>query len=546
MIEDKIKLLISKTALIKPETSNNYHVIDNWWSWIFDFRKAFLNPEILDIFSKYFWDKYWELYPFQVWWIESWAIPFVTWIAIEWLRRWKPINAFYIRKTRKEKWLWNMIEWNLWDEKIIIVDDVLNWWQSIYTIIKALYSINRNIFKAFVFVNFCNSNWQNIIRENNISLDYLFTLSDFWLQDYVDWWFWNDPIIYPKFKQIFRLNNENLFLDNPKSNPILFQNKLFLWWEWGDFFCINKDSWDIIWRRDLPKTFWHKNILSSPIIVDDNIIFWNYDGNLYFLDINSGDTKHIFETWADFIWSSPDYDYKNNILFIWLEHAWVNNKWSLIAFDCKNKKVLWENNFNDFVHCSPSFLESKNLVVCWWNDWKLICVNSNDWNIIFQLKFSSPIKGSFVFSECSEYVFFWTHDSCFYKVRLSDWEIISKVNTGNIIYTKPLLIDKEIFFWSLDKSFYHLNQENLKIKQAIKTFWKIFGEPILINSNIICFSSNSWYIYFYDYKTKKIVYKIFHWEKINNKLIYEKEQGFLFVVDHVGWVYKYNIKLIVN
>lgn len=533
-----IQDLITKHVLIKIQPSPHYYqFIDNNGSWIFDFRKWFLNPEVLDIFCVYFWEKYEKEYPFQVGGIESGAIPFITGIILEWLKRWKKVNGFYVRKTRKEKGLGNMIEWNLTEEKIIIVDDVLNGWQSIFTVYKALASINKNIFTSFVFVHFWNPAGQAVVKENFIHLDYLFTLSDFWLSDYTQWGFANQPIIYPKFKKLFELLHQNLFLDTPKSNPILLWNQIFLTGEWWDFFSVNKDTGDIIWKAIIPKTYGHKNILSSPIVIWNEIIFGNYDGNIYFLDIHSGKTNFIIETRADFIGSSPCFHKEKNILFIGCEHACATFKGSLIAINLKDKKILWEKNFIDFVHASPVVSLLKDIVVCGSNDGKIIWVELTG-NIVFEHQFKAPIKGWFILSEDDKYVFFWTHDFQFYKISLESWEIDSTFVTENIIYSTPFIHDKNIFFWGLDKSFYHL-ETNCNLIKKIKTNGKIFGPPILIENHWVVFSSNDGFIYLYNYVTKKIVSSIFHGEKINNKLIFEN--GFLYVLDHVWWLYKYNI-----
>lgn len=533
-----IQDLIIKHVLIKTQPSPEYYqVIDNNGSWIFDFRKGFLNPEVLDVFSKYFWDTYEKEYPFQVGGIESGAIPFITGIILEWLKRWKKVNGFYVRKTRKEKGLGNMIEWNLTEEKIIIVDDVLNGWQSIFTVYKALASINKNIFKSFVFVNFWNPIGQSVIKENFINFNYLFTLSDFWLSDYTQWGFANQPIIYPKFKKLFELPCQNLFLDTPKSNPILLWNQIFLTGEWWDFFSVNKDTGDIIWKTLLPKTFGHKNILSSPLRIENEIVFGNYDGNIYFLDIQSWKINFVLETMADFIGSSPCYHSGKNILFIGCEHACATSKWSLIAFDIKLKQILWEKSFADFVHASPAVSVSRNIVICGGNDGKIIWVDVMG-NIFFEHQLKAPIKWSFVFSVDEKYVFFWTHDFHFYKINLENWEIDFSFPTENIIYTTPLTREENIFFWSTDKKFYHLLSNGEMIKK-IKTNGKIFGQPIAIENNWVIFSSNDGFIYFYDFVMKKIVWSIFHGEKINNKLIFEN--GYLYVLDHVWGLYKYNI-----
>lgn len=551
--KEKIYNLIKKNILLKFEKNENYYRnINNDWNWIFDFRKGFLNAHILEKFSSFFWDNYEKYYPFQIGWIESWAIPFVSWILLEWKKRWYNINAFYIRKKRKEKWLWNFIEWNIGKEKIFIVDDLFNSGQSMLSIVKALNGFWQNIFKIFVFINFSNPNWKFVIKKFNLDIDYLFTLSDFDIPDITTWGFKDYPIIYPSLKKIFYTLNQNFFLNVPKSNPLFLENVLVFWGEWWNLFCINKDTWDLIWEKDIPKTKWHKNILSSPIIINNEVVFGSYDGNIYFIDLLSWKQKKCIETRADFIWSSPCYDEKNEILFIGLEHASVVNVWSLLAFDCRNEKTLWEFDFDDFVHCSPACLPEKQIVICWWNDGKVVWLNSKSGGVLFELNFSSPLKWGFSFSECWKYAFFGTHDYCFYKLDIDSWKIIFKVKTENIIYTKPLIVWEEVFFGGLDKKFYHIDWKNKKynynidsnplIVNKIRTWGKIFWEPILIENQYIVFSSNDGFIYFYNLLLKKVEYIIFHGEKINNKMIYEEKYNFLYVYDYVWGVYKYNLK----
>jgi hypothetical protein len=365
-------------------------------------------------------------------------------------------------------------------------------------------------------------------------MEYIFTLWDFWL---VDTWrksISDNPLIFPKLKKLFELNNQNLFLDVPKSSPILEKNNIYLWWEGWIFYSICNQTWNINWVVDICQTRWHKNILSSPIIVEDDIIFWAYDGNLYFLNKYNWKINYVFEK-ADFIWSNPCYDKKNNFVYVWLEYSWSQNKWSLIAIDYNNKKVVWEHYFNDYVHCSPAV--HNWVVFCWWNDWKVIIVDWKTWTIIYEIEINEPVKWSFSFDKSWEKCFFWCHDNNFYCLDIKLGEFIWKIETDNIIYTKALIINNDIFFWSLDKFFYHVNIK-WKLIKKIATSWKIFWEPIIYNKYVL-FASNDGYIYIYDIKQKIIKFCIYHWEKINNKMIIEDD--ILYVFDFVWWVYKYFI-----
>lgn len=535
MDKNEIKKIIKENILInKINNNDNYYFIDNNWTWIFDFRRWILQSDILEKFSCFFRDLYEKEFPFQIWWIEAWAIPLISWIILEWQKRWKKTNWFFVRKERKEKWLWNTIEWNLDENKIIIVDDILNSWESLIRVKKWLDNIKRNIYKVFLFVNFWTERWKYTIHELKLNIEYLFNLWDFWLEDTWTKWFSKYPIIFPKLKKLYHEQNQNLFLNSPKSSPIFYDWKIYTWFESWYFYSLCANTWNIIWSFNVCQKLWHKNILSSPILVKNNIIFWAYNWNLYFINIDNWDINYIFEK-ADFIWSSPCYDEKNNLLYVWLEYSWNQNKWSLIAIDFDTKKIIWEHYFDDFVHASP---ETKNwLVICWWNDWKIIIVEWKSWTIIYEIEINSPVKWWFTFDEKAEKCYFWTHDNFFYCLNIISWNFEWKFKTDDIIYTKALIIKNNIFFWSLDKSFYHLNIKWKKQNQII-TSWKIFWEAINYN-NFIIFSSQDWYIYFYNLKSKSIIYCIYHWEKINNKMVLN--DNILYVIDFNWWVYKYFI-----
>jgi len=540
----EIKEIIDKNVLVFKKENNNFFLTKKDSNWIFDFRRAFLQAELLQKFSSFFWDKYEKYYPFQVWWLELWAIPFVSWIIFEWIKRGKNINWFFVRKDRKESWLWNVIEWKLNQEKIIIVDDLFNSWKSISKVFFSIKNLEKDVFKIFVFVNFWNILWKNFLIENNLKLDYEFTLSDFWLD-----FFWNSkkiqkenymaPMIFPKFQKIFSLTNSNKFLQVPKSSPIKDWKNIYLAWEWANFISICSDTWNVNWKFIVDSVKWHKNILSSPIIFWDNIIFWAYDWNLYCLDKNTWEKKWIY--WeSDWIWASPIISQKYWMVYVWLEFWWLKNKWWLVWVDLKSWEKKWLFLFDDFVHCSPWYSEKLWFVVCWSNDWKLICVLWKNWKENFSKQFEEPIKWWFDFSSDWKKVFFWCFDKYFYCLDLLSWDIDWKFLTWNIIYSKPLIIDKNIFFGSTDKFFYHLDCDWNLIKK-VRTFWKIFWEPTFIKDWIIAFGSNDGYIYFYDYVNKITIFVVEHWEKISTKVIFDNNLWHLYVEDFMNEIYKYYV-----
>lgn len=67
----------------KDEEAETGFFTANDSGWIFDFRKAFLQPQYLDIFARFFWDEMGHLYPFQVGGLEMGVIPFISAIGLE-------------------------------------------------------------------------------------------------------------------------------------------------------------------------------------------------------------------------------------------------------------------------------------------------------------------------------------------------------------------------------------------------------------------------------------------------------------------------------
>ncbi len=540
-----IKKIIEQNALLIKTEKNDFFFTSNDSNWAFDFRKIFMQWKFLQELSSFFWDKYENQYPFQVWWLELGAIPFITGIVMEWQRRWKNINSFFVRKERKKTGLWNQIEGQLWEEKIIIVDDLFNSGKSITRVYNSLWEKASNIFKVFTFVNFWNQRWREFLEEYKLLLDYEFTLSDFWLDVFghtlqIERERYKNPIIFPHYQIIYSWKNSNQFLEVPKSSPIKQEKNIYIWWEWGDLISLCSDTGNINWKFSVDTVLGHKNILSSPIIIQNQLIFWAYDGNLYSLDIKTWEEKWKM-IYSDWIGSSPIYSKKYNQIYIGLELGGLHNKWSLAGVDFQSWEKKWEVFFDDYVHCSPWYSETLWLVLCWGNDGKLICVKGDTGKIIFQRKFHSPIKWGFAFSKDWKIVYFWCFDNTLYALSLLTWEIVWDYKTNNAIYAKPVMLKSNIFIGSLDKYMYHLDS-NWKLINKIKTFWKIFSEITYIENNIIAFGSNDSYIYFYDFIQQRVLFTIEHKERISTKLIYDSKYKHLYVYDFLNILYKYDVR----
>ncbi len=526
------EIIANEVLREKDENDTSYMLTSNNSNWIFDFRNAFLKPQYLDIFAKFFWQEMGSLYPFQVWGLEMGVIPLLSAITLEWLKRWTPVNAFIVRKERKETGLWNKIEWEVSDVPIILIDDLFNSGNSFLKIVASLKSINKKASYFFAFIHFGNPVGIERLIENEIFIKYPFTLSDFWLKKGNEERKFSS--INPKTKCLYAARNPNRFLIVPKSNPIIYDKLIICWGEGWAIAWIERDTGYILWNFQTGYHSKHKSILSSPIIVDEKIIFWAYDGNLYALNAGNGELQWKNAV-ADYIGSSPSYSRKHSLIYIGTEHASENRKWWLLAVDANSGDSIWFQDFSDFVHCSPWYSSIHDIVLCWSNSNRIIACDGATGDILWEMITEGEIKWWFWLSPDEEITYVGAWDGYIYALHTKTGELAWKFKTDNIIYATPLITEEGIFFWSYDKYFYHLGFDG-ECLQKIKTGGKIACQASTIKENIICFWSNDGLIYFYDTKNMRVITTLIHDERISTRVIYTNPK--LYFYDHMNRLFE--------
>ncbi|MCH2189278.1 PQQ-binding-like beta-propeller repeat protein, partial [Candidatus Gracilibacteria bacterium] len=517
---------------------NNFLFSSNGGNWLFDFRRVFMHGQYLEQLCCFFWDKYEDEFPFQVGGLETGAIPFVTGIILEGQRRGKQVHGFFIRKQRKLSGIGNRIEGKLTDEKIIIVDDLFHSGESINIVRQALEADKRDIYKIFVWLNFGSSRGKSFLEQYDLSLDFEFSLSDFGLN--LGATHLNAPkhifryaSVTPPCDTLFVGSHANRFLEVPKSNPLKYGKNIYIGGESGKFLSLCSDTGRVNWEFQVDQTRGHKNILSSPLRVDDTIVFGSYDGNLSALDINDGSLKWSFIE-SDWIGSSACFSSKDASIFIGLEHGGTQHKGSFACLDYQGGEKKWEIFFDDYVHCSPAYHRRFGLVFCGGNDGRLVCARSDNGNIVFELQLSAPIKGGFCFSEDETTLYFGCFDSYVYAIDVLSGKLCWKYKTNNAVYAQPFCLGNNIYIGGTDKYFYHISTDDGSLLHKIETHGKIFAPPVLIDETILAFASNDSHIYFYDFVQKKVLFRIRHPERISTQLIYDTATQKLYVYDFLN------------
>ena len=147
--------------------------------WLFDFRKILLQSEYLDLIADIFWKHFKDQYPFQVGGQETAAIPLVSAIIMKGLELKMPVSGFYLRKSRKKDGLQKIVEGSLNDEKIILVDDLINSGGTFVRQLKVLKQLNKKVSHIFVLMNYRDLKNYVFCNDENIELISLLSLVDF-------------------------------------------------------------------------------------------------------------------------------------------------------------------------------------------------------------------------------------------------------------------------------------------------------------------------------------------------------------------------------
>ena len=221
-----LKKIIINSVLLQKSTASVADA-DFEGKFLFDFRKILLNPQYLDLIAETLWSTLEKEYPFQICGLESAAIPLVTAIVMKSIEKNKPVNGFYIRKSRKKYDLRKIIEGDIHNEKIIIVDDLINSGSSILRQVTLLQSLGKKVSHAITIVRFREMEYYYFLKEQGVELNSIFLLTDFglnFLKTPAEEKFLGDAF---SVKWYFKSEKPNYFYVVPKSAPAIDNDRVY-------------------------------------------------------------------------------------------------------------------------------------------------------------------------------------------------------------------------------------------------------------------------------------------------------------------------------
>jgi orotate phosphoribosyltransferase len=523
-----LKTVIEKEVFV---TKDQARIADGEDSrWLMDFRRVLLKPQILNAVSEIFFEKAGSA-PFQIGGIEVASIPLISGIVMKSVEKEKPVNGFFIRKSRKKTGLLNMVEGVITDERIVLVDDILNRGFSFRRQIEVIESLGKKVDTVMVILKYRDEAYYKELVEKGIRIISLFTLDDFTtalsiknqIEDtqaphhpYVKKW---------AFKSEGEAHYEHVV---PKSRPLLSDGVLYFGTDSGNFYALDVVTGLVKWTFKVPFGVQGKLIFSSPCILGDTLFFGAYNGNFYALDRNTGKKKWTAYQ-ADWIGSSPCVASDLGLVYVGMEFGFWKHRGGVAAYDAKTGKLVWQSHSSEVTHGSPSYSKKNKMVVCGSNDGIVHGLHARSGKVLWTYNAGGEVKERCELSPSERYIAFGSFNSNFVVLETSTGKEIAVFKTMEANYSTPAWDGNDMLICSsLDKRIYKFNIKEKKTEWIYVTNSRIFASPIVNNGKVYC-GNNSARLYVLDLATGKEIAFFQTTERITNAVVIDKERDLIYV-----------------
>ncbi len=507
-------------------------------TWLFNIKKVLLEAGTLDNISALLLEKVRAREDFQIGGVESAAIPLISGIIMKSKERGIPANGFFIRKGRKKGGMFQTIEGSLGDERIVLVDDIMNTGKSFIKQIEVLESVGKKVDTVLSIIRFRDMAYYEYFHKRGIMVLSLFTLDDFKdlirVENIVDK---QKSAPTMPFQVMWRFQSEkpNYFYVVPKSAPAIDDTRIYFGSDVGVFWALNQEDGSVAWKHTVMFGAGGKMIFSSPALSNDTVFFGAYDGNFYALDKETGKKKWVFME-ADWIGSSPCISDKLGLVYVGLEFGLWKKQGGIAALSMGTGKKVWEYPMPGLTHSSPAYSARHNVVVCGCNDNTVYALHAKTGALLWKFETGGEVKTSFAFDEKRGLVCFGSFDTHLYILNVKTGALVHKIPTGEAIYSTPLVYGSYVYIASLDKNLYCVHLDTGAVAWKFATNGRIFSSPEVIDGKIYI-GSNDGRLYELDAQTGTCVGFFQTAERITNKLAYNKQTRNVFLPTFANEIY---------
>lgn len=332
------------------------------------------------------------------------------------------------------------------------------------------------------------------------------------------------------------------------STPLILDDLIVFGNEDGYLTALNKKTGEPRWSYNVGM-----NIISAPKYGQGKILFGSINYNFYAVD-SMGKEVWKFTT-RRAIKSDPVVkgdivyftSYDGNIYalkiankeVVWKFPSSHNEKVSTLKAEGKDVSGLVEDlKVGEFSYSSP-YIDGEILYVGNLDN-HLYAVNINDGTLVFRFKTEDAVTSSPVVE--NGIVYFGSNDKNLYAIDAKDGKkVYYKVETQGWINSSPRIVDDKIYFGSNDKNLYIVDKKTGSIVGKFAAAGPVISIPILYK-NLIIFAGGQGdgTVYFIDSTTLKPVFEYKTGGKIESDPVIEQNIVYVTSTDRFTYAFKIN------
>ena len=447
--------------------------------WSLDLKALSLQIDCLHCVARQFWLNYGDIPNIQLCGIAASSIPLQMAISICGRAWGYNCNVLYMRSGRKSYGSRRLIEGAPTGTTGIFVDDVLNSGSSLEKAVDAFLDIGIIIERSFVIAS-TTTKKRHTFGEINVASSCLFDGPSLGLDVA------NSTPITRTLNVAWRYVREGAtFIDRiPKSTPLLIDESIVFGTESGFVDCLDIESGELKWSVDC-KIEHNKGFWSSPASDGKSVYIGGYNGVLYSFDLQTGE-----EIWrnpcAEFIGSSPLLSPDSLTLFIGLEYNRRRSMGCNSAFDTVTGEVKWRADLTKYQHGSAVYNELTDQIIFGDSDHSITSYDAFSGQILWSTPTKRSAKYSPGFDKDANMVVASTLAGEISFLNADDGSVISRTYTDDYCYFTPVFKYGKTYVGSADKNIYIFETQTGKLIDKIDVQSAVVGSG--------CISEN--YVYF--------------------------------------------------
>jgi len=328
---------------------------------------------------------------------------------------------------------------------------------------------------------------------------------------------------------------------NVFSSPVIYKDIVFIGSS-SKFYALQAQTGSEIWSIPVDGP-----AHSSPTVKNDVVFFGDFSGKFYAVDVKNGTIKWTFfakgerhfgakglhgmqpkdqymvDDW-DFYNSSPTI-FKNNIYF-------GSGNGNVYALDLISGEEIWHFQTGDVVHASPAIAYDRVYIGSW--DSYFYCLDAVTGTKLWDFQTGTDtvnynqvgIQSSAIISDST--VYFGCRDAHLYAIDATNGEMKwKKFNNYSWIIVSPVVDDKNVYYTTSDSyQFFALNKHNGDSLYSLPTKGFGFSSPVRVN-NMIFFGVFNGELVAIDTHTKSEVWRFHTDEALADEMKVLNEDGTL-------------------